>query len=63
MINERYCVKACVFVSFGFGVWACSQNAPTVADQQKCFDDYIAQHIESYPLATLEKTAALKCYQ
>ena len=41
---------------------SCSQDEPTEAERQRCFDRYIREHQEEYPGETLKKTAALKCY-
>jgi hypothetical protein len=41
---------------------ACSQNEPTEAQRKQCFDRYIREHQAEYPVETLKKTAALKCY-
>ena len=40
----------------------CSQDEPTDAERKRCFDRYIQEHQEEYPVETLKKTAALKCY-
>ena len=40
----------------------CSQDEPTDAERKLCFDRYIREHQEQYPVETLKKTAALKCY-
>lgn len=40
----------------------CSQDEPTDAERKRCFDRYILEHQEEYPVETLKKTAALKCY-
>lgn len=40
----------------------CSQDEPTDAERKRCFDQYILEHQEEYPVETLKKTAALKCY-
>lgn len=41
---------------------ACSQDEPTDAERKRCFDSYIREHQAEYPVETLKKTAALKCY-
>jgi hypothetical protein len=41
---------------------ACGQNEPTEAQRKQCFDRYIREHQAEYPVETLKKTAALKCY-
>ncbi len=41
---------------------ACSQDEPTEAERQQCFDRYIREHQAEYPVETLKKAAALKCY-
>ena len=52
----------------GFGLFlalmcgGCSQDEPTDAERKRCFDQYILEHQEEYPVETLKKTAALKCY-
>ncbi|MBD92522.1 MAG: hypothetical protein CME56_06345 [Halieaceae bacterium] len=52
----------------GFGLFfalmlgGCSQDEPTDAERKRCFDRYILEHQEEYPVETLKKTAALKCY-
>ena len=40
----------------------CSQDEPTDAERKRCFDRYIREHQAEYPVETLKKTAALKCY-
>ena len=40
----------------------CAQDEPTDAERKRCFDRYIREHQAEYPVETLEKTAALKCY-
>jgi len=42
---------------------ACSDNKPSMEEQDACFHEYIDKYKEEYPEATLRKTAALKCYQ
>ena len=49
-----------LFLALMFG--GCSQNEPTDAERKRCFDRYILEHQEEYPVETLKKTAALKCY-
>ena len=52
----------------GFGLFfalmlgGCSQDEPTDAERKWCFDRYIREHQAEYPVETLKKTAALKCY-
>ena len=41
---------------------ACAQDEPTDAERKRCFDRYIREHQAEYPVETLKKTAALKCY-
>ena len=40
----------------------CAQDEPTDAERKRCFDSYIREHQAEYPVETLNKTAALKCY-
>ncbi|MDA9722314.1 hypothetical protein N9U55_03415 [Luminiphilus sp.] len=40
----------------------CAQDEPTDAERKHCFDRYIREHQAEYPVETLKKTAALKCY-
>ena len=40
----------------------CAPDEPTDAERKRCFDGYIREHQAEYPVETLEKTAALKCY-
>ncbi len=40
----------------------CAQDEPTDAERKRCFDRYISEHQSEYPVETLKKTAALKCY-
>ena len=40
----------------------CAQEEPTDAERKWCFDRYIREHQAEYPVETLTKTAALKCY-
>lgn len=40
----------------------CAQDEPTDAERKRCFDRYIREHQGEYPVETLKKTAALKCY-
>jgi hypothetical protein len=42
---------------------ACADSKPSIEEQDACFDEYIDTYKEEYPEATLQKTAALKCYQ
>lgn len=42
---------------------ACADNKPSIEEQDACFDEYIDMYKQEYPEATLQKTAALKCYQ
>ncbi len=42
---------------------ACNDSKPTIEEQDACFEEYIDTYKEQYPEATLQKTAALKCYQ
>jgi len=49
-----------LFLALVFG--GCAQDEPTDADRKRCFDRYILEHQEEYPVETLKKTAALKCY-
>lgn len=49
-----------LFLALMFG--GCSQDEPTDAERKRCFDRYILEHQEEYPVETLKKTAALKCY-
>ena len=49
-----------LFLSLTFG--GCSQDEPTEAERKQCFDRYIREHQKEYPVETLKKTAALKCY-
>ena len=53
------CVAAATFLLFFVG---CAQDEPTEAERKQCFDSYIREHRAEYPVETLEKTAALKCY-
>lgn len=41
---------------------ACAKEEPTEAQRKQCFDSYIREHQAEYPVDTLKKTAALKCY-
>ena len=55
-------------LGLGFGLFlalmfaGCSQDEPTDTERKQCFDRYILEHQEEYPVETLKKTAALKCY-
>ena len=55
-------------LGLGFGLFlalmlaGCSQDEPNDAERKRCFDRYILEHQEEYPVETLKKTAALKCY-
>ena len=49
-----------LFLALMFG--GCSQDEPTDAERKRCFDRYILEHQEEYPVETLKKAAALKCY-
>ena len=40
----------------------CAQDEPTESERKRCFDHYIREHQAEYPVETLKKTAALKCY-
>lgn len=52
---------------FSLGIFllspACADSKPSIEEQDACFDEYIDRYKEEYPEATLQKTAALKCYQ
>lgn len=52
--------------SFGLAIAltlsGCAQDEPTDAERKRCFDRYIREHQAEYPVETLKKTAALKCY-
>ena len=51
-----------VVLSLALMFGGCSQDEPTDAERKRCFDRYILEHQEEYPVETLKKTAALKCY-
>ena len=40
----------------------CAGDEPSDAERKRCFDQYIREHSAEYPVETLKKTAALKCY-
>jgi len=40
----------------------CAESGPSDAERKRCFDQYIREHSAEYPIETLKKTAALKCY-
>ena len=45
-----------------YALVGCGEPKPTEAEQKQCFDTYIEEHRAEYPVETLKKTAALKCY-
>ena len=45
-----------------YALAGCGEPKPTEAEQKQCFDAYIEEHRAKYPVETLKKTAALKCY-
>ena len=45
-----------------FSIGGLILRAATDAERKRCFDRYILEHQEEYPVETLKKTAALKCY-
>ena len=40
----------------------CEDSKLSEVEQKQCFDTYIEEHRAQYPVETLKKTAALKCY-
>jgi hypothetical protein len=56
----RGCLRFGLLLTLMLG--GCSQDEPTDAERKRCFDRYIREHQEQYPVETLKKTAALKCY-
>jgi hypothetical protein len=43
-------------------VSGCAESGPSDTERKQCFDQYIREHSAEYPVETLKKTAALKCY-
>ncbi len=41
---------------------SCEDSKLSEVEQKQCFDTYIEEHRAQYPVETLKKTAALKCY-
>ena len=60
--SERVRISVAMNATVLLVLGACSQNEPTEAQRKQCFDRYIREHQAEYPVETLEKTAALKCY-
>jgi hypothetical protein len=59
---ERVRISVAMNATLLLVLGACSQNEPTEAQRKQCFDRYIREHQAEYPVETLKKTAALKCY-
>ena len=60
--SERVRISVAMNATVILVLGACSQNEPTEAQRKQCFDRYIREHQAEYPVETLKKTAALKCY-
>jgi hypothetical protein len=60
--SERVRISVAMNATVLLVLGACSQNEPTEAQRKQCFDRYIREHQAEYPVETLKKTAALKCY-
>jgi hypothetical protein len=60
--SERVRISVAMNATLLLVLGACSQNEPTEAQRKQCFDRYIREHQAEYPVETLKKTAALKCY-
>lgn len=43
-------------------VGGCVADEADIDDSDLCFEQYIEEFSDQYPLETLKKTAALKCY-
>lgn len=60
--SERVRVSVAIKAAMLLALGACAQKEPTEAQRKQCFDRYIREHQAEYPVETLKKTAALKCY-
>ena len=45
-----------------FVVGGCAADDADIDESDLCFEQYIEEFSDRYPLETLKKTAALKCY-
>lgn len=43
-------------------IGGCSADDPDIDESDLCYERYIEEFGDQYPLETLKKTAALKCY-
>ena len=59
---EQSCGRRLAATAMLLLLGACAQDEPTDAQRKQCFDRYIREHQAEYPVETLKKTAALKCY-
>jgi hypothetical protein len=55
-------VCAALVAGFVMTLSGCAGEEPSDAERKRCFDQYIREHSAEYPVETLKKTAALKCY-
>ena len=55
-------VCAALVAWFVMTLSGCAGEEPSDAERKRCFDQYIREHSAEYPVETLKKTAALKCY-
>ena len=51
-----------MIVSAGLLIGGCANDDAEVNEPDLCFERYIEEFSDQYPLETLKKTAALKCY-
>ena len=49
-------------VSAGLLIGGCATDDAEVNESDLCYERYIEEFSDQYPLETLKKTAALKCY-
>ena len=43
-------------------IGGCAADDPDIDESDLCYERYIEEFSDQYPLETLKKTAALKCY-
>ncbi|MDG2460314.1 MAG: hypothetical protein P8M73_05480 [Luminiphilus sp.] len=62
LVSSAVNLSAVVSVGLLLVLSGCAEDGPTDAERSRCFDQYIREHSAEYPVETLKKTAALKCY-
>ena len=56
--NYRLIMIACMVLL----IVGCASDDADIDESDLCFEQYIEEFSDQYPLETLKKTAALKCY-